>query len=460
MAMGEKESQTQGEFWIATQDLARTEGHPFYERLNQVLKEHRFDAFVERRCLKFYKEGGRPSIPPGVYFRMLMVGFFEGLDSERGIAWRCADSLALRAFLGYGLTETTPEHSTLSVIRQRLDVRIHRQVFRWVAIVLAKAGLVKGKTVGVDSTTLVANAAMKSIVRRETGQSYEEFLGELARNAGIEDPSREDLAKLDRQRKKKGSNEEWVNPHDPEAKITKLKDGRTHLAYKDEHAVDMDSGAVLAVTVQAADLGDTASLPQTVDETLDNMVAIGRNAEAEKRLHPETLAELVMDKGYHSNEVLVDVQEMGTRTYVAEPDRGARKWEGKAAERKAVYANRRRVRGARGKRLMRKRGEYVERPFAHSLETGGMRRVYLRGAENILKRLLIHVAGLNLGLLMRKMFGLGTPRGLQGLAGALLERSLVLWACLNARVDRWVRTAVALWPNALRRADPAIEAAA
>jgi transposase len=460
MAMGELAGEVQGEFWIATQDLVRTEGHPFYERLNRVLKEEGFDAFVERRCRKFYKEGGRPSIPPGVYFRMLLVGYFEGLDSERGIAWRCGDSLALRAFLGYGLNEATPEHSTLSVIRNRLDLRSHQRVFRWVLIVLAKAGLVKGKTVGVDASTLVANAAMKSIVRRDTGQNYEEYLTELARHAGIENPTREDLAKLDRKRKNKGSNEEWVNPHEPDAKIAKLKDGRTHLAHKDEHAVDLDTGAVLAVTVQGADLGDTASLPQTVVETLENLNAVGRNAEAEAQLHPEPLAELVADKGYHSNETLVDVQGIGIRTYVAEPDRGVRNWKGRAEERQAVYANRRRIRGVRGKRLMRRRGEFLERPFAHSLETGGMRRVYLRGHENILKRLLIHVAGLNLGLLMRKTFGLGTPRGLQGSPDGLLARFLALWGRLEAQIRAGASAGAILWPNLVRPADPLVSVAA
>jgi transposase len=442
MALGERSVEKQGDFWIAVQDVVRTEGHPFYEKLNQVLAQEGFDRFAEEACRKFYKEGGRPGIPPGVYFRMLMVGFFEGLDSERGIAWRCADSLGLRRFLGYGLTEGTPEHSTLSVIRNRLDLETHERVFRWVLTVMTKAGLVRGKTVGVDATTLVANAALKSIVRRDTGQSYEEFLKELARNSGIAEPTREDLAKLDRKRRKKGSNDDWVNPHDPEAKITKLKDGRTHLAHKDEHAVDMDTGAVLAVTVQGADLGDTTTLATTVEETLANLTAVGRKAEAGERLNEELLEELVADKGYHSNETLVDAQGAGIRTYIAEPERGERNWKGKVEARKAVYANRRRIRGARGRRLMRKRGEYLERPFAHSLETGGMRRVYLRGHEKILKRLLVHVAGLNLGLYMRKVFGVGTPRSLQGLGKGLFEHLAALWgdlaALVRVRAHPWV----------------------
>jgi transposase len=357
----------------------------------------------------------------------MMVGFFEGLDSERGIAWRCSDSLALRRFLGYGLTEQTPEHSSLSVIRHRLDVQTHQRVFRWVLIVMAKAGLVKGRTVGIDATTLVANAAMRSIVRRDSGQTYEDFLKEMARNSGIAEPTREDIAKLDRKRKKKASNKDWTNPHDPDAKITKLKDGRTHLAHKDEHAVDMDTGAVLAVTVQGADLGDTTSVEETISATLKNLNVLRNNPETAEKVTDDPMAELVADKGYHSNEIVLETQGIGIRTYIAEPDRGPRKWEDKEEEQQAVYSNRRRIRGARGRRLMRKRGELLERPFAHSLETGGMRRVYLRGHENILKRLLIHVAGLNLGMYMRKLFGVGTPRSLQGLGKGLCAAFLALW---------------------------------
>lgn len=431
MGMGERPQEAQRELWIPTQDIVKTEGHPFYARLNQVLAEHGFDAFAVRRCKKFYQEDGRPGVPVGVYFRMLMVGYFEGLDSERGIAWRCEDSLSLRRFLGYALTEATPEHSTLSVIRNRIDLRTHKQVFKWVVLVLAKAGLVKGKTVGVDATTLVANAAMKSIVQRETGQKYEEFLLELARNAGIEDPTREDLAKLDRKRKKKGSNKDWFNPHDPDAKITKLKDGRTHLAHKDEHAVDMATGAVLAVTVQPANRDDRQSLPKTLDEAQANLRAAARDVEVrralpERQRPKEWIEEVVADKGYHSNAALVKTQARTLRTYIAEPDYGRRDWEGQAREQAAVYANRRRVRGKRGKHLMRKRGELIERPFAHALETGGMRRVFLRGHEKILKRLLIHMAGLNLGLLMRKVFGVGTPRTLQGREKGLFEALFTL----------------------------------
>lgn len=453
MSMSKQAGEGQSEFWISTQDLARPEGHPFYDKLNEVLKRHGFDAFVERRCAKYYKSGGRPSIPPGVYFRMLMVGYFEGLDSERGIAWRCADSLTLRRFLGYGLNEATPDHSTLSVIRSRFDLRTHKQVFRWVLIVLAKAGLVKGKTVGVDATTLVANAALKSIVRRDTGQSYEEFLADLARNAGIENPTRADLAKLDRKRKKKGCNDDWFNPHDPEAKITKLKDGRTHLGYKDEQTVDLDTGAVLAVTVQPADRDDRQSLPVTLDEAQANVTAVAndfevRRAWPERQRPREHIEEAVTDKGYHSNGSLKKLDERLIRSYCAEPERGRREWKGDDEAQRVVYANRRRIRGERGKALLRKRGELLERPFAHALETGGLRRVYLRGTEKILKRLLIHVAGLNMGLLMRKVFGVGTPRSLQGAGKDLAAAILALGRIMARRMATVRREAPpALWAH-------------
>ena len=191
---------------------------------------------------------------PGTYFRLLLIGYFEGIDSERGIAWRCADSLGLREFLRIGLDEQTPNHSTISRTRRLIDVETHRKVFLWVLDVIADRGLLKGQTVGVDATTLEANAAMRSIVRRDNGATYDEFLTELARQSGIETPTREDLARMDRKRKKKMSNEEWTSPSDPDARITKMKDGTTHLAHKAEHAVDMESGAVIAVT-WAAEVG-------------------------------------------------------------------------------------------------------------------------------------------------------------------------------------------------------------
>jgi len=409
MAMGKRKSGRQEELWVSAGEIARGPGSPFYKKLNEVLAG--FDRWAEQRCCEFYAENvGRRSVPPGVYFRMLMIGYLEGIDSERGIAWRCADSLTLREFLGYGLTRRTPDHSTLSVIRGRIDVETHGEVFGWILERLAEAGLLKGKTIGVDATTLEANAAMRSLMRRDTGEGYSEFLERLAKESGIETPTREDLARLDRKRKNKASNDDWENPHDPDAKVTKMKDGRTHLAHKAEHAVDMDTGAIVGVTIQPADRGDTSSIGETLCETMENLDEVSDDE------HCHEMKEVVTDKGYHSNGVVRDLAETGIRSYASEPDRGRRNWKGKEAERDAVHANRRRIRGERGRRLLRTRGELPERPFAHCYETGGLRRTHLRGHTNILKRVLIHTAACNLSLLMRRLCGVGTPRGLQGLA--------------------------------------------
>lgn len=282
--------------------------------------------------------------------------------------------------------------------------------------VLKDRGLVKGKTVGIDATTLEANAAMRSIVRRDSGEGYREFLKRLAKESGIADPAPEDLVKPDREREKKGSNKEWRSPSDPDAKIAKMKDGRTHLAHKAEHAVDMDTGATLAVTVQPADKGDTQTIGLTLSETMETLQELGPGPDG-----PLMMEEVVNDKGYHSDETITDLEQMGLRTYTAEPRRGRRKWKGKEQQRKAVYANRRRIRGARGKALLRRRGERVERPFAHQYETGAMRRTHLRGHTNIRKRLLIHSAGDNLALLMRTLTGIGKPRVMQGVGNALAK---------------------------------------
>jgi transposase len=439
MAMGKKRARQQP-LWIATEELPRTRGHVFYDRVNEILKDEKFDEFAEKECVGFYKSEtmGRPSIAPGVYFRMLMVGYFEGIDSERGIAWRCADSLSLKGFLGYALTENTPDHSTVSRTRRLIDVETHGRVFTWMLQVLAKKGLIDGKTIGVDGTTLEANAAMRSIVRRDTGESYTEFLTKLAKASGIETPTQEDLAKLDRNRPKKGSNEEWEHPDDPDAKITKMKDGRTHLAHKAEHAVDMKTGAVLAVTLQDANTGDTTTIEQTLIAVAEQMEKLTEDTAVAQQIAPNWLEEVVTDKGYHSNDTLVDLKKLGIRSYISEPNRGRRNWIGKEEERDAVYGNRRRIRGDRGKNLLRRRGLMLERPFAHCYETGGMRRTHLRGRENILKRLLIHVAGFNLSLVLRLATGKGTPRGLQDLAAATLFVYLLalkcLWQLLGVRI--------------------------
>ena len=442
MAMGtRKQQERQEDLWIAAAELPRTAGHPFYERLNELLEETGFDSFVEERCRRFYAaEMGRPSLAPGVYFRLLLIGYFEGLDSERGMAWRAGDSLGLRRFLRVGLDEMAPDHSTISRTRRLIDVETHREVFTWVLRVIAEKGLLPGKTVGIDATTLEANAALRSIVRRDSGESYPGFLTKLAQESGIATPTREDLARLDRKRKKKKtSNKEWKNPHDEDARIAKMKDGRTHLAHKVEHAVDLETGAVVAVTVQGADRGDTTTVKETFLEAAEQLEEVGKEAAADERMNAQGLEEVVTDKGYHSGARLVDLQEIGVRSYIPEPQRKRRHWQGKAGEQAAVYANRRRLRGERGKRLLRQRGELLERTFAHVYDTGGMRRTHLRGHRNILKRLLVHVAAFNLSLILRREIGVGTPRGLQDRWNRVLFCFWFVWRALQGLRDRSVR---------------------
>jgi transposase len=421
MAMGTRETD-QPSLWIAASDLPASPGHPFYTRLNAVLDAHGFDRFAEDQCRPFYATVmGRPSLPPGQYFRLLLVGYFEGIDAERGIAWRAADSLAVRQFVRLGLHEAAPDHSTISRTRRRIDVETHRAVFTWVQQRLVAVGLLTGKTVAIDATTLEANAAMRSIVRRDTAETYQEFLTRLAKVSGIETPTREDLARVDRTRKKKTSNKDWTHPYDPDARVTKMKDGRTHLAHKAEHAVDVETGALVAVTLQGADQGDTTTIIETAIAAAEQVEA----AQADVA-DPQPLEEIIGDKGYHSNQSMVDFDAVGVRSYVAEPARGRRDWSAAPEAQAPVYGNRRRMRGRRGWQLMRRRGETVERSFAHLYNTGGMRRTHLRGHTNILKRLLIHAGGFNLGLLMRQLIGLGTPRGLQGRVAAVLATLGVL----------------------------------
>ncbi len=426
MGMGRRPEHQQPELWVPTADLPRSPGHVFYDKLNALLAEAGFDRHVEGLCQPYYADGvGRDSIPPGVYFRMLLVGYFEGLDSQRGIAWRCADSLSLRAFLGVPFPEATPDHSSLTKIRQRLPLDVHQRVFVFVLQIAQEKGLLRGKTVAVDSTTLEANAAMKGITRKDTGEDWKDYLKRLMAAEGIEDPTDEEVRRFDKKRKKKVSNKEWESPTDPDSRITKMKDKRTHLAYKAEHAVDLDSAFVLGAQVCTADQADSATLVDSILGAQVNLVLAGSDQEIE---------EAVADKGYHKAQTLAECADWNTRTYIPEPGGKAYSWEDKPeAWRKATTANRRRVRGARSKRLQRKRSELVERSFAHVCETGGGRRTWLRGLENVTKRYVVQVAAYNLGLLMRKLFGGGKPRTLQGAAGLVVG----LAACWYWLLVRW-----------------------
>ena len=409
MALGRRGEQQPG-MWVATTSLPRSAGHPFYTRLNALLAEAEFDTFAEAQCAPHYAETlGRPSIPPGVYFRMLLVGYFEGLDAQRAIAWRCSDSLALREFLGLGMTKPVPEHSSLTVTRQRLPLGVHKAVFARILELASAKGLLRGKTVAVDATTLEANAAMKSIVRRDTGESWQQYIRRLATDEGIEAPTDEDARRLDRRRKKKRvSNADWQAPSDPASRITKMKDGRTHLAYKAEHVIDLDTEVILAAQIYPGDAGDTATLETSLQQA---------EAYGDALPIPVVINDVVADKGYHAAATLAACAAIGLRTYIPEPKCGRRRWDDKPAAWELAYRdNRRRVHGARSRRLQRRRSERVERSFAHTCGSGNQRRTWLRGLENVQKRYVLTAAARNLGLIMRHLFGIGTPRSLQGLA--------------------------------------------
>ena len=420
---------TQPGMWVATSELPRSPGHTFYDKLNRLLAEADFDRRCEELCEPYYADDvGRPGIPPGVYFRMLFVGYFEGLGAQRAIAWKCADSLSVRTFLGLEVTDTAPEHSSLTRIRQRLPLEVHLQAFQWVLDVARDKGLLRGKVLAIDATTLEANAAMKSMVRRVSGEKWAAYLKRLAKAEGMDDPTDEDLRRFDRKRKdKKVSNAEWASPIDPDSRIMRMKDGRTHFSYKAEHAVDVESDLVVAAEIYPGDTADGDSILMTVQSSQDNLKAIGSK---------QPVQAVLGDKGYHRIESLAVLGEVhGVRTYIPERQDGVRhNWQERpAGDKAAFYANRRRVTGKRGRALSRLRSEFSERSFAHTCETGGARRTTLRGTVNVAKRYVIHVAARNLGVIMRALFGIGTPRSLQGRAFALVG---VLWSVL-ARLARY-----------------------
>lgn len=458
MSLRKRESEDQREFWLPTDRLATGPGHVFYDKLQRLLADHGFDLFVEQLCQPYYQTGGRPSIPPGVYFRMLMIGYLEGIDSQRGIAGRCADSLALRRFLGIRLSEQTPDHSSLTRIRDRLPLSLHEEVFRYILFVIEQHGFLTARTVGVDSTLLEANAAMKAIIRQDTGEDWKAYLKRLMREEGLieddEDPTDEELRKFDQSRAKQGqkkvSNEEWTSPSDPESRIVRMKDGRTHLGYKAEHVVDLDSEVILSATITAGTDGDAQTLLASVVTAQTHLDQSGCGLEIE---------EVAADKGYHANETLALSEELDLRTYIPEPkSRSSRRWTDKPPEQQRAVANNRcRMRRAKGKRLQRERSEKVERSFAHVCETGGSRRTWLRGLDQINKRYLIVAAARNLGLLMLKLFGIGKPRTLQSAGGGVSiapwglrvlrnlawcvpQRSGPWWTALSASLTRRART--------------------
>lgn len=436
MALGKRKTEQQQELFVSADRLPRSPCHVFYRKLNDLLAEAAFDAWLERLCRPYYADGiGRESIPPGTYFRMLLVGYFEGIGSQRGIAWRCSDSLSLRDFLAVPPGQQSPDHSSLSKIRDRLPLQLHLDVLARILKLADEKKLLKGKSVAVDSTTLEADAAMKSIVRRDNGDDWKQYVTRLMQEQGVvakdQQPTDEELRRYDKNRKnKKVSNEEWVSPTDPDSRIARMKDGTTHLAYKAEHVVDLDTNLILAAEVYHANQSDQQTLEDSLNQAQINQEAAGSSAQ---------IQDVVADKGYHSAETLETLdQHTPYRTYIPEPARAQkRRWKDKSSEqRSAVYANRRRMKGDRGKRLQRLRSEFVERTFAHVCETGGARRTWLHGIEKVRKRYLIAAVAHNLGLLMRVLFKMGTPRGLQAfldLASSLYIAVIAFWQLIGRR---------------------------
>lgn len=453
MALGRRKDKRQEELFVAHDRLPRSEGHAFYRQLNKLLAEAGFDRFVEALCAPHYQPSGapgRPSIPPGVYFRMLLVGYFEGIGSQRGIAWRCHDSLSLREFLGVPLTEDAPDHSSLTRVRDRLPLEVHAAAFQFVLKLADEKGLLKGKTVGVDSTTLEANAAMKSIVRKDTGEDWRSYVVGLMKEEGeVEpdaEPTDEEVRRFDKKRKnKKVSNEDWESPTDPDARIAKMKDGRTHLAYKAEHTVDLESELILSAEIYHADEADQHTLVDSVMEAQVHLNEAGVEA---------TIEEAAADKGYHAADQLELADSLSLRTYIPEPARkDKRRWTDKPPELKAaVYANRRRTKTDKSKRLQRLRSERVERSFAHVCETGGARRTSLCGIDKVRKRYLVAALARNLGVLMRAVFGMGTPRGLQPEGAS--DDGLAPLSQLAQLAGTSIWSAIRTFATQLRRAPP------
>jgi transposase len=419
MSMGRRKDR-QEKLFIMAEGLPKSPGHPFYQALNRLLAQAGFDRWLEKRCQPYYEASGtrgRPSIPPGVYFRMLLVGYFENLSSQRAIAWRCHDSLSLREFLGIPLEEDTPDHSTLTNTRKRLDPEVFEEVFQFVLKLVSDHKLVSGQTVGVDSTLIEANAAMKTIVRRDSGEDWQHYVTRLMQEEGViekdQTPTAEEIRRYDKRRKgKKASNEDWKSPTDPDARIAKMKDGRTHLAYKAEHVVDLESEVILSAHIHSGDAGDAETIADSVMQAQMNLNELAARPQIE---------EVAADKGYHKAETLSLLSDLDLRTYVPEPSRPhRRKWKNKPAEQQqAVQANRRRVKRDKGKNLQRLRGERVERSFAHVCDSGGARRSWLRGIVDVSKRYLMAAAAHNLSRLVLKLWGIGKPRALQGLCALL-----------------------------------------
>jgi transposase len=421
------------ELFIACSSLVRPATTPFYAKLDQTLGSFDFAVQARSLCAPAYSDTGRgrPGIDPVVYFKMLMVGFFEDIASERGIAERCSDSISIRAFLGYDLTQTTPDHSTLSIIRQRLGEEIYDKVFVVILRALDKHGLLKGKNVGIDASVIQANAALKSLLNRNTEEAYWEYVRRLASENGIDPKNAEAVRQFDRKRPKKMSNEEWVNPHDPDAKIGQTKAGATDMIYKPEHTVDLDTGAILQAEVRLGHEVDQKDLSLHVLQAQENI-----NQAQDAAADSLTIESTTADKGYHAVAEMKQLQAEGIRTVISDPVKN-RKLENLDREDARVVRKAKRSAGSKsGKALLRRRGRHLERSFAHILDAGGARRTTLRGLGNLNKRFKVSAAIYNLSQLMRKLFGVGTPKQLVAMGKALflVWRAIVVAGCALFRM--------------------------
>jgi transposase len=406
----------EAELFIPACRLVRPSCSPFYSKLNQTLDSFDFSSQVRALCSSAYSDSGRgrPGIDPAVYFKMLMIGFFENIASERGIASRCCDSIAIRAFLGYDLTQATPDHSSLSVIRRRLGQEVYHQVFILVLKALEQHGLLKGKNIGIDTSVIEANASLRNLVNRNTHEAYWEYVRRLASENGIDPGNAEAVRQFDRKRPKKMSNDEWENRFDPDAKIGRTKSGATDMIYKPEHTVDLDTGAIVQAEILPGSQGDSKDLGLHVLEAQGNM-----NEASDLPAETLTIETVTADKGYHNIEEMRQIQAEEIQTIISDPTKNRRLDKLSAEEAGVALEARKSVQSDEGKALLRRRGMHIERSFAHILDAGGARRTTLRGLENLGKRLKISAAIYNLSQLMRKLFKVGTPKQLAAMGAAL-----------------------------------------
>jgi transposase len=438
-----KQKLAQGEFWVAAHQLPQSPKSTFYGRLDETLESFEFAEKVRALCAPAYKGGnaGRPGIDPVVYLKMIMVGFFEDLPSERAIAARCADSMSIRRFLNYSLEESTPDHSSFTVIRQRLGLEIYQQIFTLTLQALREHGLLRGKNLGIDSSVIEANASLRALVHRNTEEQYWDYVKRLAAEEGIDPEDTVAVRRFDRHRPGKGSNQQWQNPHDPDAKIGRTKDGATDMIYKPEAVVDLDTGAVVQADVHRGDQADHKEMATRVLEAQQTI-----NQACEQPLQTLSVTSVTSDKGYYAVGELEALQHEGIRTVISDPVDNRRVDKLEPQQQRAVRAARRSVKSKSGKALLRRRGMHIERSFAHILDCGGMRRATLRGWENLNKRFKLAAAFYNLSQLMRKLFGFGTPKQV----AAAMKRGGRLLFCRLAAAMIYL-AAVVQWITSTRR---------